>query len=187
MTQDFQSSFDTSTDYTEIQHWPVGIMEAVITAVFVLSIVVVLLLMLCRCCSRDRSRGQVITPPAPPGTVPAPYPQQQYSTVVTTYPVAQAPYPAAQAPYPAAQAPYPVAPYPAAPVGMPTPGAGAPYPTAMPYPHPQPQPHVAPSAPDANVFFGMAPPGWNTQALPPSYEQATGAEFKHATPYNPGY
>ncbi|XP_046972606.1 galectin-3-like isoform X4 [Vanessa cardui] len=145
--------------------------------VYIVIAVVLLLLILSCCLRRKRNRGRVLTLP-----------------VVTAYPVAQAasPYPA-PAPYATNTSPYP--PYP---TGMPVathqadshpgqypqgfapggyPAAGAPYPTAS-YPS-------APSAPDANVFFGIAAPGWNTQAMPPSYEQAVCAKPPPHNPYAP--
>ncbi|KAJ0171725.1 hypothetical protein K1T71_012488 [Dendrolimus kikuchii] len=174
-------------------------MEIVISVFCVFGLIVVCC-MLCACCRKNRNRGQVLAPPpAIDSSIPAPYPQQQYT--IAAYPVTHtatalqtaAPYPAA--PYPTNTGPYPMptantnvtggAPYPTggAPYrtgGAPYPTGGAPYPTGgAPYPtggapYPTggaPYPTSGPTAPDVN-------------ALPPTYDQAMGGIEKQL-PYNP--
>ncbi|XP_072946194.1 uncharacterized protein [Epargyreus clarus] len=159
------------------------------SVLYILGGIAVFVVLLSCCCGR-KSKGQVLNPPpvvvASAATQP-PYPQQQYTTQYTGGPVMVTAYPAQNAsmpyptgtPYPTA-APYPTgAPYPTA--GAAYPAAGAPYPTTgAPYPTAGAPYPTAPSAPDANVFYGLAPPGWNPQAMPPSYEQAL-----KQSPYNP--
>ncbi|CAH0715118.1 unnamed protein product, partial [Brenthis ino] len=135
---------------------------------------IILLVLICGCCCFKRRRGRVLSPPvdvpppAPPGPgAPAPYPTQQYTVhtpapypvpVVTPYPLTQA----APAGYPAMPGPYHAntAPYPSYPSGAMPPAQYQGYPPA---PYPSASYPSAPSAPDANVFFGLAAPGWNPQ------------------------
>ncbi|XP_023950670.1 nematocyst expressed protein 4 isoform X1 [Bicyclus anynana] len=163
--------------------------QATLYIVGVIVLVVLFIACCAHCCCR-RNRGQVLQPPpVQQVTVQTPYPQQQYSVpyptaqVVTTYPV----HTGAQVAYPQSTG-YP---YPSMPTASPNPApSAAPYPTASypaaaPYPTPYPSTAYpsAPSAPEANVFFGIAPPGWNTQAMPPSYEQAVCAKPAASNPY----
>ncbi|CAG9792274.1 unnamed protein product [Diatraea saccharalis] len=159
----YSSDFDDDDDSYSRQHHhyfrKLGMMEWLTIILSLIGIIVVLVL-LCRCCQRSKNQGQIITqppPPAPPGPLTtAPYPQQQF---VAAYPVSSPYHPSTYA------------------VQMPLPGHSTatvvipPYPlqnTSAPAPH-----HHAPTAPDLN-------------ALPPSYEQATGTHLKQS-PYNPGY
>ncbi|XP_045761916.1 nematocyst expressed protein 4-like isoform X1 [Maniola jurtina] len=172
--KEFSNDYSESFDTEEIT---ITYDMSVQTQLYIVGTVVVVILLIaccCRCCCR-RERGQVLTP-APTHVqvqVPAPYPQQQYNMpyptqVITTYPV----HTGAQVAYPHPGGyPYPPQPGPAA----------APYPTS-PYPSAA-YPPTAPSAPEPNVFIGIAPPGWNTQAMPPSYDQAVCSKPPPSNPY----